>query len=195
VAVTISAYALVTEAEASEYLGITPAVNSDVMRRLINAVTALIEKTLRREFKQRTYTETYDGSGGGSLFLKHFPIISVTSVERLDEDGTTADTLTTSDYWSVDAIGEIRAKTAVAFWKADQNYKVVYSAGFATIPDDVAQVALQLIARAYRDRDKKREDVQSVTLDRETTRYTKADRIKTIREELGHYYIPAMVRQ
>lgn len=47
---------------------------------LITAVTKAISKYCKRNFDSQTYDELYNGSQSDQLFLRHFPIISVTRI-------------------------------------------------------------------------------------------------------------------
>lgn len=73
----------------------------DLIERMIEAVTARFEKKCRRTFRKATVTEVFSpGTGETSLWLKRFPIESVTSVkEDVNGDFANGTTIDTDDYY------------------------------------------------------------------------------------------------
>ena len=76
-------HALTTLAKVKQYLGITSSTNDALIESLINYVTDYIESLCGgRRFKEATYTnEVYDNPDGNNLFLRQYPIQSVSVVE------------------------------------------------------------------------------------------------------------------
>lgn len=73
---------IVTLAEMRSFLNI-PSDQTDMntlLSGLIDAYSDEMEQYLGVTMINSTYTETYDGNGTDSLFLKHYPIASVTSL-------------------------------------------------------------------------------------------------------------------
>ena len=72
---SVGPYALTTLANAKQYMGV--AIESDDARieRLIDRATEILERSLDRKVKSRTYSkEQYDGNGAESLFLRNYPL-------------------------------------------------------------------------------------------------------------------------
>lgn len=145
---TLKVYALTNEADVKESLNI-PSSNhtyDNLIIRKINQATAMIENYCGRRFKETTYTdEIYNAPGYDQLVLKQRPISEVTLKARdtsLNEvDFETLD----SNLFFVDAdsgVLDLNFNTA-GHWG---RYAVTYTAGYATIPDDLAEAAAQLSA-------------------------------------------------
>jgi len=59
---------------------ITDSSHDSTLNTLITAASRAIEKYCRRDFVSHTYDELYNGNGDRRLFLRQYPLISVTSV-------------------------------------------------------------------------------------------------------------------
>lgn len=148
--------ALATLADVKLYLRIAVAdVSEDAfLDRLIDMSTGQIEKYTRRKLKERVgLTEFYDGTGTSHLILREFPITGLTSVniDPLQTFGTATEIDVTqfivrSDKEGRISISPIGSTTSARFPGGVKNVKVVYNAGFATIPDELALAAIKLVA-------------------------------------------------
>lgn len=118
------------------------APNNLLLEELINRMTDLMEDYCGRRFKKTTYTDLLvDGNGSEFLFLKNFPINSVTSIYRhyLVGDDDELD----SDYYVIySAEGYIYREAG--FVKGHQNYKITYDAGY-DFDNDGIPAGLQLL--------------------------------------------------
>jgi hypothetical protein len=137
-----------------EYLGAEGNDKDDVLlTRLMNSATAAIESYCGRTFASATYTEYQDGTGRNVLNLAQFPIISITSIT---EGG--GGTLTSGDdpYASPtpDVITYKEQGQLIRPWIVwlpyHRYYKIVYVAGYATIPADLVQACVELGALMLR---------------------------------------------
>lgn len=111
------------------------------------------------------YTETYDGNGDRTIWLRHWPANTVTSVSYVDSAGT-ATAYAASDYIVNSMDGALhRASTGHdhglyspatfadrtglptrAHWPdGHQNIRVVYNGGYTTAPDDLVHLVVQLV--------------------------------------------------
>jgi hypothetical protein len=145
---TISPTALTTLADVKESMGISSGDTSqdNLIIRKINQATLMIERYCGRNFLAADYTEYYDGDGGSELTLRHYPVNSVASLSYRnttsnENDFTTYDTV---DYF-IDATAG-RLKSLGSWWGSYDTWKVVYNAGYSTIPDDLAEVCASLAA-------------------------------------------------
>ncbi len=143
----IYSYALASLAAVKDALGITSSDDDNLLTRQINAVTDYIESYCGRRFKDTTYTdEYYDGDGETDLILKQFPItdtaeISITFVS--DDVETAVDNDDLEFYNDEGMIYYPR-------WpRGRKNIKITYSAGYATIPADLAQACIELVATIH----------------------------------------------
>lgn len=125
------AYALTTVALAKTYMKKTDAADDTLIESLINATTVFVENYCGRRFKKTVYTaELKDGNGSQYLFLKHYPIVSVTTIYWTDI--TVGDTLIDSDDYKIYANQGYIYK-AGGWVYGHQNIKITYEAGYTFI--------------------------------------------------------------
>ena len=114
-----------------------------VIHDLLARGQALIENYCHRSFNEEIgISETLDGHQAGSLRLSKYPVTAVSSV-RENSVRLTVDT----DYiWYPNGI----LVRGGARWTASrQGVAVTYTAGYAKIPRDLADVCARLVARWY----------------------------------------------
>lgn len=144
-------YALTTLADVKESLGIDSGNTSqdNLIKRKINQATEMIEAYCGLDndhhFKQTTYTdEVYDATSNNYLRLKARPLITLTSISARDtyanEDDWT--TLDTENYFT-DEYSNVVSNVS-SFWGGFSRWRVTYTAGFATIPSDLAEACVML---------------------------------------------------
>jgi len=108
---------------------------------IIDAVIAQVKQEVGCDIVKGSYTsEEVSGTGKTYLFLKHWPILTVTTVT--DTDSNTYTVGATNDYTVEDYC--LRAPGGWA--KGYENFIVTYTAGRATIPRDIVLVCYELIA-------------------------------------------------
>jgi hypothetical protein len=141
-------YGIITISELKTYLDIEDTTDDDRLQSVIVAVTDFFETECNRKFESRDYTEYYNGDGGNELFLNQFPInsssdeIEIYTSISVPRDYT--DNQISSDYIVIESkIGLIHLISDY-FPKGTQTVKVVYNAGYETIPYDLKRAALEL---------------------------------------------------
>jgi len=72
--------ALTSLVNVKQYLGISSSDDDALLENIINRATDWVESYCDRKFKQRTYYEWHDGSGGRQLRLDNWPVNYVQSV-------------------------------------------------------------------------------------------------------------------
>src|SRR5262245_57929149 len=78
----LNSNAIVSLAEAKNYLNITAETNDSVIERMINDLSEEFEDRTERKIKQRTLTDyRIDGNGTYCVYLPFVPVQSVTKVE------------------------------------------------------------------------------------------------------------------
>ena len=121
---------IVTLAEMRAFLNLPTAQTGQdaVIITLLDGYNSMINDYLGVTMVTSTYTETYDGNDTDCLFLKHYPIISVTSLS-IDEDD-----LASTDYKVYNDEGYIKidSTTFSLFTKDIRNVYIVYTAGYGT---------------------------------------------------------------
>lgn len=120
-----------------------------VLGDLIGAAQAAAQMYCGTVFESSTITEYYDGDGTGTLLVKNIPIISVTSLhDDVDRVFGSDDLIDSSDYVLDENTGEIELLSNY-FTIGDKNIKVVYIAGYATVPTDIKIAIANLAWASY----------------------------------------------
>ncbi len=135
---------LTTVATVKEYIDITSEDTAfdSLIERLIKASTAQIESYCGRVFQIEDYTEHYDGTASDILFLKHTPVVSISSLSIDDEQVDAAEFKVYDDYVRL---------IARLFTPGALNVSVEYSAGYfdpqtESPPPDLEDACVQLAA-------------------------------------------------
>lgn len=149
---------LTTKANVKEYLSITGTSDDDFIDNLIARASEAIENYCKRKFNSETLTEYYDGKGSNRIVLDRRPVISITSIhDDTDREYGSATLVAASDYVlyedrgivEYDASERTFTSTKAYFADGQKNVKVVYVAGYSTIPTDVEQACIMLVALLY----------------------------------------------
>jgi len=127
---------IVTLAEMIAFLGMPTAQTGKdaVIVDVLDSYNAEMELYLGVTMMNSTYTESYDGNGTNSLFLKHYPIISITSL-TLDDTALTEDT----DFYNYGPEGFIKLDSDI-FTKDFKNVDIVYVAGHGAARANISNV-------------------------------------------------------
>lgn len=156
----VGADALTTRASLKAHLKVTSTTDDALMDTLIDQATNIIETFCDRKFKERTYTEFYNGDGEDFLQLEQYPITSVTSFNVDANRDFGSSTLLTEDTdfvvkkeeGSIDLISDVTPFGQGQLPVARKAIKVVYVAGYATIPDDLVYAANETAAHLFNNR-------------------------------------------
>lgn len=146
---TLLSYALTTVADVKELLGIDAGDSSknNLIIRKINQATEMIEKYTGRRFALTTYTdEEYDATHTDQLILKQRPITALSALGIRDSDMNESDweTVDTENYFYDANAGVVEGVFSLTgSWN---RYRVTYTAGYSTIPSDIAEAAATLAA-------------------------------------------------
>lgn len=144
---------LTTVDNLKEVLEVTGSADDDYFLNLIARATQRIEQMVGRPLVQAVYTEYVDGTGRRNLFLRRGPIQSITSVSDVVYDGSGSITTTSlaggeyfargldSEDWKINGWVE---RNGSAWTPGQQNYEVIYSAGFSAVPFDLEQACIEL---------------------------------------------------
>jgi hypothetical protein len=161
---SLSNNALTTLANLKAYLGITVADDDLLLESLIDRATDIIETICNRPFKNAdagdlpvAQTEYFNGDGRSKFFLKYYPISSITSIHDDPDRVYGADTLIDSDeyaFWADEGIVEFDGSGLAG--SGVKNIKIVYKGGYtaATLPYDIEQICIELVAILYKMRDR-----------------------------------------
>lgn len=181
-------------ADVQTYLGDSAASSGSVLSALITNASAMIEQYCNRVFAQASYTETRNGRNTETLYMRQQPIMSVQS---LTIDGITVPASTNpKGYGYVFDDAQLYLRGARGpfgqperFERGAQNIVVQYMAGFQTIPADVAQACIELVADKFAKRN--RIDKSSETLGTQQTQaYVMTDMPARVKAALASYRVP-----
>lgn len=154
--------ALTTVAHCKAFRGIASDDQShdDELTRLIPAVQAFLEQECARAFEQATVTEYYHGAGSGRyddgqqtmpswrnrLIVARPPLVSITSLydDPLRVYGAST-ALAAGNYVIADANAGLIVLDGLTFSRGLRNIKITYVGGYATIPADLEQAAIELV--------------------------------------------------
>lgn len=152
----LSDYALCTVDEVKEYYQFpskgSRVLDNDLIENLINRVTVNFHNYCGLDqFKSKIYTEFQDGNGKLRIYPYNYPIISITSI-HIDGDWLfDNDTLISSSYYKI-VDGLYISMNNNTFTKGVQNIKIVYTAGYETIPYDLKQACIEEVARKFKNK-------------------------------------------
>ncbi len=141
---------LTSKANVKEYLGISGTDDDDFIDNLIDRASEAIESHCRREFNSEERTEYHDGRGSSRLVLKHRPVTAVASIyDDLNRDFGSGTLISSSDYLVREDEGIVEFVSSSSFKDGRLNVKVTYTGGYSTIPTDLGQACIMLVALLY----------------------------------------------
>jgi hypothetical protein len=141
---------LVTLAEYKEYANITSTKQDAIISPLLSKVSDLVKSICRRSFIDYiddSKVETTNGGYGSKLYLQELPLISVTEVEYSSDNGFTYTDLVEYTDYVVDIEGECISTIdpSIEFSKKLNGYRITYTAGYESVPNDLKLAVLDLI--------------------------------------------------
>jgi hypothetical protein len=208
-ALTASEWATLLESVATVPLGETVAVvtalfaTDTTLVRLISSCSTLMMALMRRNsVLPVTATEVRNGTGTPRLALQYWPVISITSVTvntatvLPSPDGIQGGWVT--DGYSIMLVGNSYPVTSMAsmfsgagvFPRCYQNVRVQYSYGWVTVPEDMAQACIELVAQRYTR--KMHIDQDSISMGggaSQSTQYQRLDIPREVKQVVEHYRI------
>lgn len=142
--------AITTLASVKTYLNITASTSDALLTSLIASVQKAVENFIGYALDPASYVAEYDGNGGDLMFVNNLPITAVTSliIAGLTIPASTGYTVNgyAFDYEKIWLRGYL-------YTLGRKTVKVSYSAGYSVMPADLIQVANEMIALQYRERD------------------------------------------
>ena len=144
-----------------------PPTDDLLLQRLITAASQFIQTWLNRSIAAQDYFEVRDGTGRQTLQFGAFP---VTNVLQVVVDTATIPpvppftpappgqvvNLPPTTFFAGRA-GYLFTPTQLTlrgyvFWRRPQNIQLTYTAGYASVPPEVVQACIELVALRYRER-------------------------------------------
>ena len=159
----VGEFSLITLDNIKKFMGATGSTSDgdDLLEDLINRVSTLFESYMNRNILLRSYTEYHNGNGAMVLFPKQPKITTVSGIwDDYDWDYLDDDLIDSDNYRIVDE-NYIVFKN-ISLNNYTQNIKIIYTAGYSTVPDDLIQACIEEVSRLYKNRNQI--DVLSKTL-------------------------------
>ena len=143
---------MTTLSKVKDYLGITSSTYDTVLNSLIDNLSQFIKTILERTFSSEERTEYFDG-GGKEIFLKEYPIYEATlSVYYNNGDQSNPNWVEIDARNYIIYYNEGIIKHLGLFPGGERNIKVIYTGGYATIPDDLELLTKELVAKEFEQR-------------------------------------------
>lgn len=180
----LSSIALTTVSGVKQYGSMPDATDNDsLIESLINRVSSLFESFTDRTFVSREFTEYYDGLGY-VLFPDHYPITTVSGIwDDTDWMWPSTSLVDSSYYRVVDGNRIVLNDKYLTVYS--QNVKIIYTAGYETVPEDIEQACIEEVLHRYIGRTQV--DVASKTLEDGTALFTPRSLLPQVIEALKPY--------
>lgn len=174
--------AIVDTETALEFLKLTSPREDEeaVLTAICDQISDAVEDYCGRIFELSTFTEDHDGSGTQILMLRQYPIDAITTVKRTKVDAAnTVVSITAAEYTINDESGILLMHPVnhvdSSIWiKGEQNYEIVYDAGYSDddMPQGIVGACNIWIATVFQKAKHNLFAVQSSTIGDETVNYT-----------------------
>ena len=146
--------ALCTVEDVKSFLSIdgTLDANEDLVENLIDQVSKAIETFCDRTFDSTEHTEYINGEGRYWIRPKHYPITAVAGVWDDENWSWGTQHLIDSSTYRISSDGRFIISRLYSFTDAVENVKIIYTAGYSTIPLDLKMVCVDKTASLYKSR-------------------------------------------
>jgi len=137
-----------------------------ILTYYINTASALCNTITMRKLKSRDLTEYYSGDGTNIILTNEYPITAITAVyDDLDRSYGSDTLIDSSDLvYLPDRLAYMIVYDGGTFNSGIKNLKVQYTAGYTTIPYDLQQACLEIIAYYYKNTEENRFGVTARTI-------------------------------
>ena len=187
---------LTTLANVKAWLNIPTDTSDDMLQRLLSAASVFAQTWMNRNIPLAQYTERYSGTGSDTLALANYPVQSVEAVTIRDwtvqplPDGSQSGYVYDDRFLYLiglpgPASGPFVGAPNIFPKFPPRAIGVTYTAGYETIPLDIEQAVLELIALKWADRSHFGQASKSVG--GEVVSYITADMPKGVATLLGNY--------
>lgn len=145
----MDATAIITLSDVYEFLSVAGSDDDTLIQNLIDRKTNEFENHCQLDsFYIDDYVEYYDGDCTPYLFVKNFPINSITEIASDADWVWGSDTVITSSDYRVVEKNHIVYKESY-FNEGLQNIKASYNAGYSIIPLDIQEALIEEVTRIY----------------------------------------------
>lgn len=138
---------IVTLAEVQSYLNNSNTSLTAFLTNCISQVQSIFESYIQKPICETSITGLYDGDGTCELYTANYPILSVSTLQYRS-DPTSSTWTNFVNYILYNDFIKLYNET---FAKGTQNIKVVYKAGYYTVPSDIKKIAIEAVAEIYKE--------------------------------------------
>ena len=142
---------LTTLANVKAYLGLAGASDDALITRMITGLSGVAEAWMGRPILSFAYNELRNGSGSRRLAMTNYPVTSVTEL-LINTLAIPAAPDAVSPGYRFDE--RFLYLNGYRFCHGMANVNVAYVAGYATVPPELEQAVIELIAAKYRERER-----------------------------------------
>jgi hypothetical protein len=171
-------------ADVQAYLSLADTQDQDLLQTLVTNASAFVSNYANLNFPATSYTETRNGHGGSELPFLQYPVTGVTSLTISGRSIPAADPTTAYGFGYLYDDQILYLRNGV-FPRGPQNVVIVYSAGMDTVPAEVAQATIEIVALKYRRR--LTQDQNSKSINGEVVSFNNADMPNSARTALDTY--------
>lgn len=143
--------ALASLGELKAYLGSTNAADDAELQDLLDAYSKFAETYCSRVFAVTAHDIWRDGRGRSAMVLPQWPIVSV---EALTVDGVAIPAQSTFGAHGYRFDRDSIILDGQSFGDGRSSVHIQFTAGYATIPDDLKQAVIETSALRYKERDR-----------------------------------------
>jgi len=173
---------LTTLAAVKSWLGLTASTDDALLSRLITATSAYIEQWTNRHFLSQSFNEVRDGTGSAVLVFADYPVTAVTAVVVNGQAIPLSPGYGQFGYSFTDTVLRLTGRW---FDRGLGNVQLTYTAGYASVPPEIEQACIELVALRYKERD--RIGHQSKSLAGETVTFMVRDFPDSVRTILTNW--------
>lgn len=162
-----------------------------VVQSLITSISAWVASYCSRNFVgTKSFTEIRNGNGQQEMMLGESPVVAITSLTIGSTVVAAQSAINQPGYFIVpdsDALGATQlALYGYEFCRGKRNIFITYTAGWSTIPLEIAQATIEMVVSAYR-RGTRGPDLRSQVIEQQTISFALTDIPATAKAILGRY--------
>ena len=176
---------LTTLPKVKEWLGLAPmnTTSDALLGRLITSASDYIQTWLDRTVTAGTYTENRDGNGALRMKFRNYPCTAVSSltIDRLPIPMS----VNGSPGYMFDSNSLVLVGGVYRFTQGMMNVSISYSAGYASVPNEIEQACIELVSLRFKERD--RIGITSKGMSGESISFSQRDMSDAIESTLNQY--------
>ena len=184
---------LATREELKRYLGIDAGETGPdaLLDQLLEYASERIESHCGRRFASEELTEYHDGPGTSRLVLDRRPVTDLSAAYVDADRDFGASTVIPAEELVLYPEAGLLVRAGSPFPRGARNVKVVYTAGYTSLPDDLAAACVKLAAAWYAHSQAGADGIRRETLGEYRAEYAGAPLPADVESALAPYREPA----